>query len=504
MDDLIGGFVSETQAGFDALSADLVKWEADPAARPPLDAVFRFVHSVKGNCVLLGLARLERLANAAETALAGARDSRKKTQPLMVHAIRVVIDRIAAIVDAIEAGESLPGADETRMIAALLPPGSPIPPTLKGTAYPRTRGSSVTTETIDTLIEATENARRARDSLASLIGDTQMMAGASRLLDDMSRRLEEINDGLIATRLHQVSYLFAGLDRMVADTAPKLNKQAIFHIDAEGGGGDRDTIEALRDPVLHIVRNALVHGIETPRVRARAGKSEVGRIEAKVRIIDDRLLVEIGDDGAGLKLDHLTRKAGRKLAGASAAELVFAPGMTTAKLSALAGRGVGLDIAKAAVTRLGGSIKIENNPGHGVRFTIDVPLTNAGQTSRRALSCLVVDDSRLMRAVCRTMLENLGHHVNEARNGAEALQYCLNQRPALVVIDWNMPVMSGVEFAAAVKSQLNGSAPKVLLCSTETAREKISHAMRAGADGYMMKPLNPEMIADRIGALGLR
>ena len=119
-----------------------------------------------------------------------------------------------------------------------------------------------------------------------------------------------------------------------------------------------------------------------------------------------------------------------------------------------------------------------------------------------ARTCLIVDDSRIIRKVARRIVEGLGFEVDEAADGAEALSYCASVMPDIVLLDWTMPVMDGLTFLRRLRAQPNGSAPKVLFCTIETAPERIAEGLAAGADDYVMKPFDGEILQSKLAEVG--
>ena len=117
-------------------------------------------------------------------------------------------------------------------------------------------------------------------------------------------------------------------------------------------------------------------------------------------------------------------------------------------------------------------------------------------------TCLIVDDSRIIRKVARRIVEGLGFEVDEAADGAEALAYCASAMPEIVLLDWNMPVMDGLTFLRRLREQTGGDRPKVLFCTIETAPERIAEALAAGADEYVMKPFDGEILQSKFAEVG--
>jgi len=119
-----------------------------------------------------------------------------------------------------------------------------------------------------------------------------------------------------------------------------------------------------------------------------------------------------------------------------------------------------------------------------------------------ARTCLIVDDSRIIRKVARRIVEGLGFEVDEAGDGVEALTYCASVMPDIILLDWNMPVMDGLTFLRRLRAQPGGERPKVLFCTIETHPERIAEALSAGADDYVMKPFDGEILSSKLTEVG--
>ena len=118
-------------------------------------------------------------------------------------------------------------------------------------------------------------------------------------------------------------------------------------------------------------------------------------------------------------------------------------------------------------------------------------------------TCLIVDDSRIIRKVARRIVEGLGYEVDEAADGAEALAYCTGAMPDVLLVDWNMPVMDGITFLRRLRAMPGGKRPKVLFCTIETRPERIAEALAAGADDYVMKPFDGEILQSKLTEVGV-
>jgi two-component system chemotaxis sensor kinase CheA len=392
MDDLIADFVAECRDMLEALGGEIVAWEAQPDDRARLDSIFRFVHTVKGNCGFFDFPRLEALSHAAEDALADVRAGRRHPDGALVSAVLAVIDRIGEMVAAIEAGEEMPAGDDSLLIHSLEPgaEGAAAPATNaveaqgKASAAPRTIRLSV--ELLDRVMSTVSDMVLARNELARRLRESSTEVSVDGAFERLSSIIAEMRDAITRTRMQRIENLFVALPRMVRDLSAELGKQVL--VDIEGGDVelDREMIEMIRDPLTHIVRNAVDHGIETPAERLKAGKREIGLLSVSARQSGNQILIDIHDDGRGIdgkKLVEMAIAAGvvkkadaAQLSPREQLALIFEAGLSTAKaVTAISGRGVGMDVVRSNVERIGGIVEVDSQPGDGTRMTLRVPLT---------------------------------------------------------------------------------------------------------------------------------
>jgi len=393
MDDLIADFVAECHEMLEALGGEIVAWEAQPDDRARLDSIFRFVHTVKGNCGFFEFPRLEALSHAAEDALADVRAGRRHPDGTLVSAVLAVIDRIGEMIAAIEAGEEMPGGDDSALISALEPgaesASTPVATAAvegqgKTAAAPRTIRLSV--ELLDRVMSTVSDMVLARNELARRLRENPTEVQVGGAFERLSAIIAEMRDAITRTRMQRIENLFVALPRMVRDLSAELGKQVL--VDIEGGDVelDREMIEMIRDPLTHIIRNAVDHGIETPAERLKAGKREIGILSVSARQSGNQILIGIQDDGRGIDGKKLVEKAiaNGVIDKAAAAELslreqlalVFEAGLSTAKkVTSISGRGVGMDVVRSNVERIGGVVEVDSKPGEGTRMTLRVPLT---------------------------------------------------------------------------------------------------------------------------------
>jgi len=393
MDDLIADFVAECRDMLEALGGEIVAWETQPDDRARLDSIFRFVHTVKGNCGFFDFPRLEALSHAAEDALADVRAGRRHPDGALVSAVLAIIDKISEMIAAIDAGEEMPAGDDSALIDALSPGAeshaAPVAAALadgqgKAAAAPRTIRLSV--ELLDRVMSTVSDMVLARNELARRLRVSATEVAVDGAFERLSAIIAEMRDAITRTRMQRIENLFVALPRMVRDLSAELGKQVL--VDIEGGDVelDREMIEMIRDPLTHIIRNAVDHGIETPAERLKSGKREIGLLCVSARQSGNQILIDIQDDGRGIDGKRLVEKAVANgvLDKAGAAQLgpreqlalIFEAGLSTAKqVTAISGRGVGMDVVRSNVERIGGIVEVDSTPGQGTRMTLRVPLT---------------------------------------------------------------------------------------------------------------------------------
>ena len=204
----------------------------------------------------------------------------------------------------------------------------------------------------------------------------------------INRIAEDMQHAIMQVRMMPVGTVFQRFGRLVRDTSRKLGKDVSLEIEGEDTEADKNIIESLADPLIHIIRNSLDHGIELPDVRVKAGKPAQGTIRVAARQESDRVILEIDDDGAGVDPHRVRRKAierglipedkAQTLTDTEAVQLIFLPGFSTADaISDLSGRGVGMDVVRTAVERINGHVELSSQYGKGTRLRLSLPLSMA-------------------------------------------------------------------------------------------------------------------------------
>jgi two-component system chemotaxis sensor kinase CheA len=430
MDDLLADFLTETHEGLVALDVALLRLEKSPEDKPTLSEIFRLVHTIKGTCGFLGLSRLEHVAHAAENILGMYRDGVLAVTPAGVSQVLRALDRIKEIVSFLEKSGNEPAGDDAELIVSLdsVASGKPdtaaiqvadrqdvwntVPvksaadgvapspavvslqhPTPSG-ALDEVAGGRVAPQSIRVAVDVLEDLMMLVSELVLTRNQLMQLSRArsdgaySVPLQRLSHITSDLQDGVMKTRMQPIGNAWAKMPRLVRDLSIELGKKIDLEMRGADTELDRQVLELIKDPLTHMVRNSGDHGLEGPEDRRRAGKPETGRIMLNAFHEGGHILIEISDDGRGLKTDRIRQKAvsqglasEAEIAGMSEGEVhrfIFRAGFSTAAaVTAVSGRGVGMDVVKTNVERIGGTIDVVSSEGRGTGFTIKIPLTLA-------------------------------------------------------------------------------------------------------------------------------
>lgn len=442
MDDVVNDFLVESHEGLDRLDRDLVRLEKDPHCRDTLSSVFRTIHTIKGTCGFLGFSRLEKVAHAGENLLSRLRDGELVLDPAVTTALLQTVDAVREMLAHVAAGgtdgdETYPllietlevlqrgGTSSEPLLDALTDlPAAPFPtaphPTVQtqveSAAHPESSAAHLMASAARA--PATDDAQRASgpaqpadstirvdvgllDSLMNMVGelvlarnqilqftstqdDTTFLATCQRL----NLITTELQEGVMKTRMQPIGNVWGKFPRVVRDLAHSCGKQVRIEMEGKETELDKTIIEAIKDPLTHIVRNAIDHGIETPAERIAAGKAPEGVLRLRAFHEGGQVNIEIADDGAGLKADRIKAKALErglvtvdqvaKMSERDLVQLVFQPGFSTAAaVTNISGRGVGMDVVRTNIERIGGVVDLTSFQGRGSTLRIKIPLTLA-------------------------------------------------------------------------------------------------------------------------------
>ncbi len=281
------------------------------------------------------------------------------------------------------------------------------------------------------VIDRTRLARIA-NKVSQHSGDAAMAEELTETCRHLARISDDLQDEVMRSRMLPIESVFSKFPRLVRDLAQKVGKKIDFIVEGKDTELDRSVAEQIGDPIIHLLRNSIDHGIEPEEKRLAAGKSETGQVRLAARHEENQIVIDVEDDGRGIDAEVIKQKAVSKgIISAEAAarmgerealDLIFAPGFSTAEqISDISGRGVGMDIVRTNVERLNGSITVETEVGQGTRFTVRLPLTLAiirallidvaGQTFAIPLTS-VVEALRIERDKLRSVN---GHEAIELR-----------------------------------------------------------------------------------------
>lgn len=441
--DVVREFLVESHENLSRLDRELVELEKHPKDAALLASIFRTIHTIKGTCGFLSFSILEKVTHQAENLLSQLRDGKRDLSPALVSLILETVDATRKVLASLEAnGEE--GADGFESLIERLKQATQGP--LGGGAAERQNGplpleatapvpaelpleKAAEEETAKSSTVAEANVRvdvGLLDKLMDLVGELVLTRNQilqfnsdrdDAALNATSQRLNlittELQEGVMKTRMQPIGTVWNKLPRVVRDMALLLGKQIRLEMEGAGTELDRTIIEAIKDPLVHLVRNACDHGIEAPETRVARGKAPQGRLTLRAYHEGGQVIIEISDDGAGINLERVRQKAAEKgllrpdqvekLSDREALNLIFRPGFSTAaQITNLSGRGVGMDVVKSNIERIGGVADVFSRPGEGATVRLKIPLTLAiipGLVISSGGECFVIPQVSLLELI---------------------------------------------------------------------------------------------------------
>lgn len=407
--ELIHDYVAEclplAEGVTDALLGLERRWRDGDLDAGPLEELKGTLHTLKGNSAMMGLRPMQAVAHALEDVCARVlADEEFRTElaaALLVEGAGLLADLIrsaaAGPVDA-AAAEAFVSRAAGLLGLAAPGPGGPASPLRLERRRGERRGEAAETSTIrvdfrrlDTLLETFGEAMIEQSALPDLyrriaarLGTCAEVTDLDRVIGALGATMKRLEAVLMETRLLPVSVVFGRFNRLVRDLARAERKQVRLVVEGADARLDKTILDRLGEPLVHLVSNAVVHGVEPPEERLRGGKPAEATLALRAVTLADRVVVTVADDGRGIDPERILAKA-RALGLDPRADdpeavrsLIFLPGFSTAEgVSELAGRGVGLDQAAAAIQAVGGTIEVASEPGRGTAFTLSLPLTLA-------------------------------------------------------------------------------------------------------------------------------
>ena len=444
---LIKDLLIESSEGLDRFDREMLALEKGQGTPDTANIIFRVIHTIKGTAGCLGLSKIESVAHVGENLLSLLRDGKLTvTQPL-IGTLLAYADALRQMLRCLETQGNEGDADHSTLLAQLqalaegkataapavtdVKTGSETPAqnwglfddepavapaTTVQAVHETSPADSVVTNTHSatsvptvavhaTAPSAADSAIRVNveqlDKLMNLVGELVLarnqiiqhssatqeagLIGASQRLNIITTELQE---SVMKTRMQPIGNVWAKFPRIVRDVAFELGKKVKLVMEGDKTELDRTIIEAIKDPLTHIVRNAIDHGIEQPSVRVKEGKPEEGLIVLRAFHEGGQVNIEIMDDGRGINVSKVRQKAVEKgivnseqagrLSDREVFNLIFLPGFSTAdKVTNVSGRGVGMDVVKTNIEKIGGSVDILSEVGNGSTIKIKIPLTLA-------------------------------------------------------------------------------------------------------------------------------
>lgn len=488
MKEIVDSFIIETKEILEKLDVDLIELENHSTDSELLNEVFRSFHTIKGTSGFLGLDNLTKVTHRCEDILNKLRKGEADLTSELMDGILQAFDRIKELLVCIETdhnenveidgtvklltelinklegnyvpsgtGEQQEGSKRSDTVAATenepsekmdeVPEEIQSPDQAKETgAVKQTAAASsrktensirVDVERLDELLNIASELVLGRNRLAQVNSEflleyegtkfSRDLADATKLIDLMTNELQLV---VMKTRMVKIGKVFNRFPRVVRDLAKETRKEINLVIKGEETELDKTLIEEINDPLVHLVRNSVDHGIESPEVRKEAGKDPVGTIILSAEQEGNQILITIEDDGKGINPEMLkekainkgliTREKAKELSKQDAYNLIFLPGFSTAEVvTNVSGRGVGMDVVKTNVTKLRGIIGIESVPGEGTKIIIKLPLTLAiipGMIVKVKSESIVIP--------LNSVIETFRIHVEDIRtiNGREAIK----------------------------------------------------------------------------------
>ncbi len=432
MEEIVREFLAESAEGLDRLDSGLVEMERDPQSPGRLAEIFRAVHTIKGCSGMLGYPTLESVAHAGETLLGGLRDGKLTLNPALMNGLLAMVDAMRALLNAIDLNGS-EGDDDYRALTRLLedlfsgpsaarrdPPAGPAAAhdtsdqTLGGENNASRTKIHVDAILLDQMMDLAGELILARNQVLRLIASPDHDAALPVAAQRLKRVTTDIQEAVMKARLRPIGSLWSRFPRLARDLAVSCGKQVRVEMEGSDTELDRALVEAVKDPMTHILRNAIDHGIESPAERAAAGKMPAGRLRLRAFHQEGSVHIEVADDGAGINLAYVGQRAlQRGMITAEQAEgmgeeqlarLVFAPGFSTArKVTNVSGRGVGLDVVRTNIERIGGAVDLQSVAGKGTTVHLKIPLTLA------ILPALVVGSAGQRFAIPQANLAEVVH-----------------------------------------------------------------------------------------------
>lgn len=414
-------FLNEAKDLLQNAEQAFLELEKDPSNKDLIDTIFRCAHNLKGTSRAVGFGQIAELTHKAENLLLEIKQDKIIATDRVVSVLLLFNDKVREMVEGLtddlsasfechDLLEDLDLALQGKDAARTEEPASPVqdfPETLDVMEQAHFAPSNTASEAPKQQVREQKKEARKEDEtlrvslhrlekLNDLVGELVILqtlvesslgkVGENKTARSLGKLCKDIQDLSMSLRMVAVGPTFQKLGRIVRDTTKLLNKKVELKLIGEETEIDKTVVESLGDPLVHIIRNAIDHGIETPEDRLKAGKSEQGMVEVMAFHEGNFLIIQITDDGKGINPEVLHKKAIAKgiispnlsMTDQQKVELIFHPGFSTKdEVSEVSGRGVGMDVVKTNIQQLGGEVKVRSKVGSGSCFRLMLPLTLA-------------------------------------------------------------------------------------------------------------------------------
>jgi two-component system chemotaxis sensor kinase CheA len=406
--ELVGDFIVESREHLSSIEGQMLTLEQNPREVETVHAVFRSFHTIKGLAGFLEFKEIREVAHEVETLLDLARNGTLTIDSSVVDVVLESADYLQQALNTVESRssggtpeqfadnrnlvfriQSLTGGDPVDQGIAILETAEAVSTGNRPTAGKTADSFSVRVETakldylMDMVGEMVIAQSLIRNNPALAIMPDARLAGD---LTQLARITSEVQRTAMGMRMIPIGQLFQRTGRLIRDLSRKAGKRVEFETEGADTDLDKTIAEELSDPLMHMVRNSIDHGIELPEDRIAAGKNPVARVRLAAYHNGGQIVIEISDDGRGLDRGKILRKAqknglvadGAHLSDSEVFNLIFEPGFSTAEqITDISGRGVGMDVVRKHVQKLRGRIEIQSKPGQGATFFLKLPLTLA-------------------------------------------------------------------------------------------------------------------------------
>jgi two-component system chemotaxis sensor kinase CheA len=528
-------FIEEATEHFAEMSGALLALEKNPASVESIDVVFRMAHSIKGMAASLGYDTVTEVSHLMEDRMQVIRsEGRVRPGPELSLLFRT-LSALEEMVEVVKTSDDLPGPPPAELVEALSTPAAdeedepgpavlaepvveaPAPAEVSAPPEPKAAASEPSQRTVDTprpppsVRVQTDTLDRFLSTVGEVILNTSQVRTAAAVyeatkapdlaegLDRMDRVVGELQRRALELRTTRLLRILDPLPRMARELAERSGKRVEVELLGAELELDRSILDRLSDPLVHLLRNAVDHGVETPEARVASGKRDVGHIVVEARREKDSIRISVTDDGAGVDLERVKARAveagvlhqdlADDLSPEQIAAFIFHPGLSTSeRVSEISGRGVGMDAVKASSESLGGMVEVASDAGRGTAMSILVPITAAVQ--RVLLMGLGEEIVALPISKVERVLEVPGERIERSGNDA------------FVMVDDELVLVFDLADRLALAPTSRDRPVHLVLTEVRGERVALAAERIDGQQQIYVKPV-PELLADKRALAGL-